>query len=85
MRRPYDLLSLLDQERRGEEIERLYEEMIKRKARIDGEWAGLESATELETRLYLTDSDCLEAGKPLSDTDLYISIGEDGSDRDGIQ
>uniref|UniRef100_A0A1B6GM84 Tetratricopeptide repeat protein 17 n=1 Tax=Cuerna arida TaxID=1464854 RepID=A0A1B6GM84_9HEMI len=84
MRRPYDLLSLLEQERRAMEIERLYHEMVQRKVAIDEEWAGLESATELENRLYTTDPDCLRAGKPLSDIDLYTSLAADGLGREGI-
>lgn len=85
MRRSYDLLSLLEQERRVEEIERLYHEMIRRKTVIDDEWAGLESATDLEDRLYTSDSDCLQAGRPLSDVDLYTSVSDDGVGRDGIE
>lgn len=84
MRRPYDLLSLLEQEKRAENIERLYKEMLRRKADIDAEWAGLESATDLETRLYSTDKDCLQAGRPLTDSDLYISVADDGFGREGI-
>lgn len=85
MRRPYDLLSLLEQEQRANEIDRLYREMIQMKASIDEEWAGLESATELEARLYTTDSDCIQAGRPLSDVDLYISVAEDGLNREGMK
>lgn len=85
MRRPYDLLSLLEQEQRANEIDRLYRDMIKMKASIDEEWAGLESATELEARLYTTDSDCVQAGRPLSDVDLYVSVAEDGMNREGMK
>lgn len=85
MRRPYDLLSLLEQEQRANEIDRLYREMIQMKASIDEEWAGLESATELEARLYTTDSDCIQAGRPLSDVDLYISVAEDGLNREDMK
>lgn len=85
MRRPYDLLSLLEQEHRANEIDRLYREMIQMKASIDEEWAGLESATELEARLYTTDADCIQAGRPLSDVDLYISVAEDGMNREGMK
>lgn len=85
MRRPYDLLSLLEQEQRANEIDRLYREMIQMKASIDEEWAGLESATELEARLYTTDLDCIQAGRPLSDVDLYISVAEDGLNREGMK
>lgn len=85
MRRPYDLLSLLEQEKRAENIERLYREMLRRKADIDAEWAGLESATDLETRLYATDKDCLQAGRPLTDSDLYVSVADDAFGREGIE
>lgn len=84
MRRPYDLLSLLEQEKRAEKIEHLYKEMLGRKAAIDVEWAGLESATDLEVRLYGNDKDCLQAGKPLTDMDLYVSVADDAFGREGI-
>uniref|UniRef100_A0A1B6E4T7 Tetratricopeptide repeat protein 17 n=1 Tax=Clastoptera arizonana TaxID=38151 RepID=A0A1B6E4T7_9HEMI len=84
MQRPYDLISLLEQEKRAQKIENLYKEMLGRKAAIDVEWASLESATDLEVKLYGTDKDCLKAGKPLTDLDLYSSISDDGFGREGI-
>jgi hypothetical protein len=81
LRRPYDLLALLEQEKRVKTIDTLYKELVSRKAAIDQQWASLEGATDLEARLYTHDSDCLRAGRPLSDTDLYPSLAGDIRDR----
>ncbi|XP_067009164.1 tetratricopeptide repeat protein 17 [Anabrus simplex] len=81
MRRPYDLLALVEQERRVRNIEELYKELVTRKAAIDKEWGRLEGATDLEARLYSQDSDCLQGGWPLSDTDLYVSLAGNIKDR----
>ncbi|XP_075214285.1 tetratricopeptide repeat protein 17 isoform X2 [Lycorma delicatula] len=84
LRHPYDLLSFLEQEKRLEKIESLYGEMLRRKAVIEAEWASLESTSMLKARVYKSDFDCLNAGLPLSDVDLYVSIGDDAIDREGI-
>ncbi|XP_069702487.1 tetratricopeptide repeat protein 17 isoform X1 [Periplaneta americana] len=81
LRRPYDLLALLEQERRVRNIDTLYKELVSRKTAIDRQWASLEGATDLEARLYSHDADCLRAGRPLSDTDLYPSLAGDVRDR----
>lgn len=62
-------------------IDTLYKELVSRKAAIDGQWASLEGATDMEARLYSHDPDCLRAGHPLSDTDLYPSLAGDIQDR----
>lgn len=85
LRRPYDLLALLDQEKRLSSIDVLYKDLVTRKTFIDKKWSGLEGASDLESRIYSHDPDCLKAGKLLSDIDLYTSIAADGSDRDGIK
>ncbi|GLH04929.1 Uncharacterized protein GBIM_10584 [Gryllus bimaculatus] len=74
MRRPYDLLSLLEQEKRVKAIEELHNELMTRKSSIDQQWGTLEGAADLESRLYSQDPDCLKAGHTLADTDLYISL-----------
>lgn len=81
LRRPYDLLALLEQESRVRNIDMLYKELVSHKAAIDRKWASLEGATDLEARLYSHDPDCLWAGHPLSDTDLYPSLAGDIQDR----
>lgn len=85
LRRPYDLLALLDQENRRTEINALYQDLVARKSMIDQKWSGLEGATDLETRIYTHDPECLSAGKLLSEIDLYPSIGTTGLGRAGIQ
>jgi hypothetical protein len=62
-------------------IDTLYKDLVSRKAAIDRQWASIEGATDLEARLYSHDPDCLWAGRPLSDTDLYPSLAGDIQDR----
>lgn len=85
LRRPYDLLALLDQETRRAEINTLYQDLVTRKSMIDQKWSGLEGASDLETRIYTQEVDCLSAGKLLSEIDLYPNIGTTGVGRPGIE
>lgn len=85
LRRPYDLLALLDQETRRTEINTLYQDLVARKSMIDQKWSGLEGASDLENRIYTQEIECLNAGKLLSEIDLYPSIGTTGVGRAGIQ
>lgn len=84
MRRPYDLISFMEQEKRRDTVGTLYKKIMARKAAIDKQWVGLDSATEVENRFYSMDPDCLLAGKPFSDLDLYASVATDGSFRKGV-
>lgn len=84
MRRPYDLLAFLEQESRQDAFDALYRQLMARKAAIQSRCASLKSATEVEAKLYSTDPDCLLAGKPLADVDLYASVATDGSYRKGV-
>lgn len=84
LRRPYDLLGLLDQEDRLIKKNTLYQDLVSRQSFMS-KWSGFEDAIDLESRIYSQDSDCLKARKLSSEIDLYISIAADGSDRDGIQ
>ncbi|XP_033211674.1 tetratricopeptide repeat protein 17 isoform X2 [Belonocnema kinseyi] len=84
IRRPYDLISFLEQEKRREDADRLYKQMIARKASIDSQWTGLDTAADIENRIYSSDQDCLLAGKPFVDIDLYASVATDGSYRKGV-
>ncbi|KAF5282200.1 hypothetical protein FQR65_LT02897 [Abscondita terminalis] len=81
LRRPYDLIALLDQETRRIDITTLYKDLITRKNVIDQKWSGLEGVSDLEARIYSQDPDCFKAGKLLSEIDLYSSIGSNGSSR----
>ncbi|XP_031341481.1 tetratricopeptide repeat protein 17-like isoform X2 [Photinus pyralis] len=84
LRRPYDLIALLDQETRRIDITTLYKDLVDRKNVIDQKWSGLEGASDLETRVYSQDPDCSRAGKLLSEIDLYSSIGSNGSSRTDV-
>ncbi|XP_047111144.1 tetratricopeptide repeat protein 17 isoform X1 [Schistocerca piceifrons] len=81
LRRPYDLFALLEQESRVRAIDHLHHDLISRKAAIDRHWASLEGATDIETRFYSEDSDCIRAGRRLTDTDLYDSALGDLKER----
>lgn len=81
LRRPYDLLALLEQEWRVRNIDMLYKELVSHKAVIHRKWTSLERPTDLEARLFSHDPDCLWAGHPLSDRDLYPSLAGDIRDR----
>ncbi|GJQ65172.1 hypothetical protein Trydic_g7313 [Trypoxylus dichotomus] len=66
LRRPYDLFALLDQETRRNDINSLYKDLITRKSLIDKKWSGVEGASDVETRVYTQDPDCLKAGMLLT-------------------
>nr|CAD7201096.1 unnamed protein product [Timema douglasi] len=74
MRRPYDLLALLDQEERVRKIEHMLKDLVAQKEIIDKHWASLEGSPDLKTRLYLQDEDCARAAKPLTNNDLYPNL-----------
>ncbi|KAK3103819.1 hypothetical protein FSP39_022148 [Pinctada imbricata] len=70
MRRPYDLVAFMRQEERAHMLHDLKEELLSRKDEID---KNEDRDTGLEQKFYKTDPDCLKAGKPLPEFDLYIS------------
>ncbi|XP_039280772.1 tetratricopeptide repeat protein 17 isoform X2 [Nilaparvata lugens] len=84
LRQPFDLVSFLEQEKRLETIESLYAEMLKRNARIESQWTGLESFSVLKDRVLKSDLDCRNIGLQLSEVDLYVNIFDDASEREGI-
>lgn len=84
LRQPFDLISLLEQEKRLERIESLYAEMLKRNAVIESQWTGLESFSVLKDRVLKSDLDCRNIGLRLSEVDLYVNIFDDASEREGI-
>lgn len=85
LRRPYDLLALLDQETRRNDINNIYQDLMMRKSMVDKKSLSLEGASDLEARIYASDEDCLKAGKSLSEIDLFTSIASNGSDRGDIK
>lgn len=81
LRRPYDLFALLDQGTRRNNINILYKGLVTRKTLIDKKWSGLEGASDVETRVYTQDPDCLKAGILLSEINLFSTIFTNGSHR----
>lgn len=70
LRRPYDFLALAQQEQRALQVESLKRELVSQKSQID---LNEDKDTQLEERIYRTDSDCVLAGRPLTEFDLYAS------------
>lgn len=87
IRRPYDLLALMEQETRRNNIIAIYKDLIARKESIEKKWAALEgrsSTAEKFTRF----QECSLNGKYLPDVeelDLDSHIVMNGSDREGIK
>lgn len=70
LRRPYDLVALMQQEERAVLVEELKQQLMMQKEEID---LHEDKETNLEGKMYSMDEDCLAAGKPLTDIDLYVS------------
>ncbi|KAJ8299215.1 hypothetical protein KUTeg_023275 [Tegillarca granosa] len=70
MKRPYDLVAFMRQDDRVTMLDNLKDELLARKDEID---KNEDRDPGLEQRFYKTDPDCLAAGKPLPEFDLYIS------------
>ncbi|XP_041972870.1 tetratricopeptide repeat protein 17 [Aricia agestis] len=77
MERPYDLLALMDQEKKWSTIFEVYNELAVRQTRINKLWTNLEKQTDLEPHL-AKNKDCVEAGD-ISMFDWYISFLDEGS------
>lgn len=80
LRRPYDLLAFLEQDVRWNEMKAINEELLRRKTVIDEKWSGLESASELISRVYSQVEDCMLADKLLTEMDIYESFGMNGTE-----
>lgn len=70
MKRPYDLVAFLQQEKRVEQLEELKEILV--------DTSSLDKVVEahepdLESRFYDKDRDCQKAGQPLTEFDLFVS------------
>ncbi|KAL8577739.1 hypothetical protein ACOMHN_065556 [Nucella lapillus] len=71
LRRPYDLVAFMRQEERAHMLGSLKKELLSRKSEIDRHED--KDSAGLEQKFYQSDPDCIEAGKPLPEFDLYIS------------
>lgn len=80
MRRPNDLVAFLEQEKRVETANAMYEKISKKEVSIDNQFKGL-GLEDVES----SNSDCFLWDKSLGDVDLYTSIVIDYKLRDGIR
>lgn len=70
MKKPYDLVAFLEQERRVEHLEKL-KEVLTDTEKLDKVVEKHEP--DLESRFYNSDRDCQKAGQPLTEFDLFAS------------
>ena len=70
MKRPYDLVSFLEQEKRVEQLENL-KQLLAETANLDK--VVEDHKVDLESNFYDLDSDCQKAGQPLTEFDLFVS------------
>lgn len=80
MRRPYDLLSFLEQEKRWETASAIYKRISRKEVSIDNQFADLDIADTESSNL-----DCFLWDKSLADIDVYASIMIDLKHRDGVR
>ena len=81
MKRPYDLVALIEQESRVNLLESLKDEMSDQKLdaveqrhkEIDKANGITEEGMTVEKQFFRKDSDCKAAGKPLAEFDLFVS------------
>ncbi|XP_076274033.1 tetratricopeptide repeat protein 17 isoform X2 [Rhynchophorus ferrugineus] len=81
LRKPYDLLALLDQETRHNDITNLYEEMNNRRLTIQKKLIDIKENSNIGLKVTSEDADCLAADTWFSDLDLYNNIATNGSER----
>ena len=70
MKRPYDLVSFLEQEKRVEQLENL-KQLLAETANLDK--VVEDHKVDLESNFYDLDSDGQKAGQPLTEFDLFVS------------
>lgn len=80
MRRPYDLLGFLEQEKRREAADAIYKKISRKEVSIDNQFVGLGMA-DAES----SNSDCFSWDKSLADVDVHASIVIDYRLKDGIE
>ena len=81
MKRPYDLVALIEQESRVSLLEGLKDEMSDQKLdaverrhnEIDFAHGSTEDGMTVEKQFFHKDPDCIAAGKPLAEFDLFVS------------
>lgn len=80
MRRPYDLLAFLEQEKRQETANAIYKKITRKEVSIDNQFLGLGMA-DVES----SNSECFLSEKSLTDVDVHASIVVDYRFRDGVK
>uniref|UniRef100_A0AAR5PZ19 Tetratricopeptide repeat protein 17 n=1 Tax=Dendroctonus ponderosae TaxID=77166 RepID=A0AAR5PZ19_DENPD len=80
LRKPDDLLALLDQESRKNDIHDLYEDLLARKTAIEKKWIDIDKNSNVASKVTSEDVDCLAAHNLYGDVDFY-NIATNGSDR----
>lgn len=80
MRRPYDLLGFLEQEKRKETANAIYKKISRKEVSIDNQFVGLGMADAENSN-----SDCFSWDKSLADIDVHASIVIDYRLKDGIE
>ena len=70
MKRPYDLVAFLEQEKRVEQLENL-KQLLAETANLDK--VVEDHKVDLESNFYDRDPDCQQAGQPLTEYDLFVS------------
>lgn len=80
MRRPYDLLAFLEQEKHRETANAIYKKISRKEVSIDNQFVGLGIA-DIEN----SNSDCFLWDKSLADIDVHASIVIDYRLRDDIE
>lgn len=70
MKRPYDLMAFLEQEKRVEQLEVL-KQFLADTSRLDK--VAERHEPDLESKFYNSDHDCQSAGQPLTEFDLFVS------------
>ena len=81
MKRPYDLVALIEQESRVSLLDSLKDEMSEQKLdaverrhkEIETSSGNMEEGMTVEKQLFHKDLDCVAAGKPLAEFDLFVS------------
>lgn len=71
MRRPYDLMAFLEQEKRAETFKTIKNQLIALKREIETDSMN-DKDDDVEQLVYETDPDCVFAGKPLVEYDLHV-------------
>ena len=81
MKRPYDLVALIEQETRVSQLENLKHDMSDQKLddverrhnEIDSMTGSSEDGMNVQKNFFHKDPDCMAAGKMLSEFDLFVS------------